>query len=206
RPPEPRRPGRRTPGRRKPGDGEAGLRPGVGLALSRRRQMAPKPLVSVVVPAFDAARYLGRSLDSILAQSYPELEVVVVDDASTDGTADLLASYDDRRLRVLRNDRNLGQFGAINAGIAAARGAIVAVQHADDEYLPGIVERQVDVLAAHPRAGAAFAFDVFVDEAGSEFGRVRPPAPFAAGGELAYAEVLDGLLRFGNSFIRGGTS
>ncbi len=164
------------------------------------------PLVSVVVPAFNAARFIETSVASILGQTYDKLEVVVVDDASTDDTADVLARIGDERLRVIRNERNLGQFGAINVGIAHARGEIVAIQHADDEYLPAIVERQVAVLDAHPDAGAAFALDVFVDEAGREYSRVVLPDEFNAGGLLTYGRVLNGILRHGNSFVRGGTS
>src|SRR6188472_1395337 len=81
----------------------------------------PVPLVSIVVPVWNGERFLRESLDSILAQTYPRLEVIVVDDASTDETPEILASYGDR-IRILRQPRTRGIYGNANDGIALARG------------------------------------------------------------------------------------
>ena len=164
------------------------------------------PLVTVVLPAYRVERYLRESLDSILAQSYPNFEVVVVDDASPDRFPELVRQYRDDRLRYYRNPSNLGIFATVNVGIELARGELIAVQHADDVYDPRILERQVAFLAAHPEAGAVFCTDVFIDPEGREFGRLELPPEFRGSRVLRYSEVVNGLLRHGNTFIRDGTS
>ena len=108
-----------------------------------------EPLVSIIVPVFNGERYLRESLDSILGQTYPRTEVLVMDDASTDGTPRILASYGNN-VRYRRQRENRGIYGNSNDGIAVARGELVAVYHADDVYLPTVVEREVRFLLDHP--------------------------------------------------------
>ena len=108
-----------------------------------------QPLVSIVVPVWNGERHLRESLDSILDQTYPRIEVIAVDDASTDSTPEILESYGER-IRVLRQPATRGIYGNANDGIAAANGDLIGVFHADDVYLPGMVEREVNWLVAHP--------------------------------------------------------
>jgi glycosyltransferase involved in cell wall biosynthesis len=106
------------------------------------------PLVSVVVPCFNAQRWLGAALDSLQRQTHRELEVLAVDDASTDGTAALLAerARRDPRLRVFRLERNRGPSAAANRALDEARGAFIARLDADDEALPQRLEAQLAFL------------------------------------------------------------
>jgi glycosyltransferase involved in cell wall biosynthesis len=158
------------------------------------------PLVTIVVPVWNGERYLRESLDSILAQTYPALEVIAVDDASTDGTAAILASYGNR-IRVVRQPETRGIYGNANDGIALARGDFVGVFHADDVYLPEMVEREVEWLAAHPGSGAVFTSAVFVDADGREFGRKNLPLEVRGDRELDYPTVLNVLLSRKNAFL-----
>ena len=158
------------------------------------------PLVSIVVPVYDGERYLRASLDSILAQGYRPTEVIVMDDASTDSTPALIASYGDR-VRSMRQAENRGIYGNVNGGIALARGEYVAVYHADDLYEPEIVEREVAFLEAHPQAGAVFCKDVMIDPLDREQGRLVLPPEVRAERPLDYAQVLDALLKYKNSFL-----
>jgi len=105
------------------------------------------PLVSVVVPTFDRAHSIGAALDSVLAQTYPSVETIVVDDGSTDGTSEVLAGYGDR-IRVLRQ-QNRGPSCARNTGIRAATGRIAAFLDSDDLWMPCKLERQVAVMLEH---------------------------------------------------------
>jgi GT2 family glycosyltransferase len=160
------------------------------------------PLVSVIVPVFNGARFLRESLDSILQQTYSRVEVTVMDDASVDETPAILASYGDR-IRAFRQPVNVGQFDNVNAGIEAARGEFIGVYHADDVYQPDIVEREVGFLRAHPEVGAVFCLDILVDQQNREYGRLRIPRELQGHRVLTYAQVMDGLLRYKNRFLVG---
>lgn len=106
-------------------------------------------MVSVVMPVFNGERYLQEALDSVLGQTWTDLELVVVDDGSTDGTAEILRRQSDDRVRVL-SQRNTGIAGALNAGIKAARGRYVARMDADDRSLPDRLSRQLGRLELEP--------------------------------------------------------
>jgi len=159
------------------------------------------PLVTIIVPVFNGERYLRESLDSIVSQTYPRIEVLVMDDASTDRTPEIIAAYGDR-VRGRRQARNRGIYGNANDGIALARGEYVAIYHADDVYLPTIVEREVGFLGHYPEAGAVFCADIFIDAAGREYGRLALPPEVRGGRPLDYAVILDALLRHKNRFLR----
>jgi len=158
-------------------------------------------LVSVVVPVFNGERYLCESLDSILAQTYPHLEILVMDDASTDRTPEIIASYGGR-VQHHRQPQNRGIYANANDGIARARGDYVAVYHADDIYEPAIVEREVRFLERYPEAGAVFCSDIFIDPEGREEGRLRLPPEVRGGRPLPYAVVFNALLKYRNPFLR----
>jgi len=103
-------------------------------------------LVSVIVPIYNGAQYIGEALDSIAAQDYAPMEIIVVDNGSTDDGPSIVEA---RGLTLLRAER-LGAGAARNVGIAASRGEIVALLDQDDLWLPTKMRRQVETLAAHP--------------------------------------------------------
>lgn len=103
------------------------------------------PQVSVVVPLYNKARYVQRTLDSIANQTFSDFEVVVVDDGSTDGGADIVAATADNRIRVV-TQKNLGPGAARNRGIKEARAELVAFLDADDEWFPQYLEEGVRLL------------------------------------------------------------
>ncbi len=157
--------------------------------------------MSVLVPVLDGERYLGECLDSILGQTYPALEVVVLDDASTDSTPRIAQSYGGR-VRYRRQPNTLGIYANVNAGLAEARGTYVAVYHADDVYHPTIVAREVAWLERFPEAGAVFCADILVDADGREYGRLELPPEVRGGRPLPYPVVLNALLTYKNRFLR----
>ena len=110
------------------------------------------PLVSVVLAVRDAEATIREAASSVLGQTERDLELVVVDDGSVDGTPDVLAGIDDGRLRVVRNDASLGLAGALNVGLDAARGAYVARMDADDVALPTWLDRIVRRIGSSPVA------------------------------------------------------
>lgn len=113
--------------------------------------MPPAALVSIVIPAYNYAKYLPDAIDSVLAQTYEPIELIVVDDGSTDGTPQVLAEYGNR-IRTIRKS-NAGLSAARNTGIQAARGEFIAFLDADDQWLPEKLQRQMELHALHPDAG-----------------------------------------------------
>jgi len=111
------------------------------------------PLVTVLLAVANGERYLGQALGSILRQSVSDFELLVVDDGSTDGTPDLLAAWEDRRLCVLRHEGRRGLAASLNVGLEAARGRYLARMDADDVALPSWLARSLERLSSSPRVG-----------------------------------------------------
>ncbi|MBX3166737.1 MAG: glycosyltransferase [Candidatus Eremiobacteraeota bacterium] len=124
-------------------------------------------LVSVLMPAYNAAPYIERALDSILGQSYRNLEVLVCDDGSDDRTYMILREYRDDRIRLLRNERNLGKVLTFNRLLQASRGSFLAQQDADDYSAPQRLQRQIEFLQGNPHIDLASCDGVVIDENGS---------------------------------------
>lgn len=112
-------------------------------------------LVTVVMPCFNAAQHLSRSVDSVLRQTYPHLELITVDDGSRDNTLAMLRTQTDPRIRIIAQ-ANRGVSAARNAGLAAATGDFVAFLDADDTWAPNFLERMVGAFAADPGIGLAY--------------------------------------------------
>ena len=128
------------------------------------------PLVSVILPAFNAERTLLQAISSVLNQSFADFELLVVDDGSTDGTANVLKSVRDPRLRVITQPVNRGLIATLNLAVSEARGALIARQDADDVSLPRRLELQVSELRAHPEVGAVGAELELMDDDGHRAG------------------------------------
>ena len=121
-----------------------------------------RPLVSVVIPAYNDEGFLAATIESVLAQTYRPLEVVVVDDGSSDGTVALARSFGDP-VRVVEQE-NKGPAGARNTGFAAARGSIIALLDADDLWMPKRLEACVDLLQSDPTLGFVTTDAYIIDE------------------------------------------
>lgn len=132
------------------------------------------PLVSIVIPARNHARYVEQAVRSVLAQDYPRIELIVLDDGSTDNTREVLA----RLPGVFRWDShaNMGQAQTLNKGWETARGEILAYLSADDVLAPGAAAAAVSALAANPRAVATYCDFELIDPASRVIRTVRAPA------------------------------
>ena len=120
--------------------------------------------VTVLLPVFNGGRHLSAAVQSILDQTYPDFELLVVDDGSTDGSAQLLDALTDPRVRVIHQD-NQGLVSALNTGLAQAKHPLVARMDADDMSLPRRLELQVTHLRAHPEVAAVGCCFEVIDEA-----------------------------------------
>ena len=143
-----------------------------------------KPLVSIVIPVFDAEGTLGEAVTSVLAQTLEAIEVIVVDDGSTDGSAEVVRRIADPRVHVAVEPHR-GAAAARNAGVARARGALLAFLDADDRWARRKLERQWSVLRADPSVDMVFghAVSVRAGDAGA-LAPCGPPVPGHSSGTL----------------------
>lgn len=133
--------------------------------LSGSEKMRPTriPLVSIITPSFNQARFLERTIQSVLAQDYPRIEYGIVDGGSTDGSVDLIQKYQSR-LAWWVSEQDKGQTDAINKGFNRARGDVLAWINSDDTYNPGAVTMAVKYLMEHPDVAMVYADCNFIDE------------------------------------------
>ena len=153
---------------------------------TRRRSDLDAPVVDAVVTTYNYGRFLAGAIDGVLAQTYPNLEVVVVDDGSTDDTRDIVAAYANRGVKYVYQD-NLGPGPARNCGLRATTGPLVAFCDADDVWLPDKISTQLAHLQRHPEVGIVTAHAYACDES------LRPTSVVhAARGDAEY--VFEALL------------
>ncbi|KQC04384.1 MAG: hypothetical protein APR53_03295 [Methanoculleus sp. SDB] len=112
--------------------------------------MKNEPLVSICIPTFNRARMVGKAIESALNQTYTHIEVIIVDNASTDTIEDVVASFPDTRVKFFKNEKNLGLFGNFNRCIDLAHGEYIHILHSDDYINENFTETCVSFLESHP--------------------------------------------------------
>jgi glycosyltransferase involved in cell wall biosynthesis len=135
----------------------------------------PAPSISVIVTVFNRERYIEQALESILSQTLTSLELIVVDDGSTDSTVERVLGFSDPRLRLIRHERNLGIPAARNSGLCAAEGEFVAWLDSDDVALPTRLEQQIDFLTRNPSVALVGCCASKVSATGARLRGVRVP-------------------------------
>lgn len=134
-------------------------------------------LISIVLPVHNGARYLASAIESCLAQTWRNLELIVVDDASTDETPGIAADYAalDPRVRVITHSKNVRLPEALNSGFGVASGAFFTWTSDDNRYRPEALAVMHDYLAAHPEVGLVYADCTYMDDEGREIWKRRVP-------------------------------
>jgi len=151
------------------------------------------PTVSVILPTHNRAALLKRSIKSILNQTYKDFELIVIDDASTDDTEDVVRNFGDKRIRYIKQRVNMGAQVARNAGITASKGKYIAFQDDDDEWLPAKLEKHMKVFEeTSPEADISFSDVLWFGKGSSEL-RHFPDITPADG--IIYKKALDNIFR-----------
>ena len=125
------------------------------------------PRVSICIPTYNRADMVGLAIESALNQSYRDIEVVIVDNASTDSIEEVVSSYDDPRLRFIRNSENLGLFGNFNRCIELSRGDIIHILHSDDYIDEKFTETCVRFFNNHPNVSMTFTSAQIITSTGT---------------------------------------
>jgi hypothetical protein len=155
---------------------------------------AKTPSVTVLMSVFNGEEFLRKAVDSILSQTYADFELLVIDDCSTDHSAEILRSYADPRLRVVRNEQNIGLTASLNHGLRLSRGELIARQDADDVSHATRLERQVGFLKQNPHIALLGAQVRIINETGSV---LNPMGLYRCASEQGVVWQL----LFGNPFV-----
>ena len=160
------------------------------------------PLVSICVPTYNNARFLTRSLNSIMNQTYKNIEIIVSDNASTDNTEGLIRSFTDKRIRYHRLPVNISFIKNWNKSIQLANAEYRALYHSDDIYMPEIVEKEIEFLVKHPHIGAVFTLGRFIDENHKVISQgIRTRSELQKRDIHDFMELLNVLLKKSGSFM-----
>ena len=132
--------------------------------------MNAKPLVSIITPSFNQAKFLRQTIESVLSQDYPNIEYIIIDGGSTDASQSVIEAYEDR-LAHWESIADRGQTDAINKGFARANGKYLAWLNSDDVYQPGAVTEAVEFLEAHSDMGLVYGDCYFINAEGKKIGK-----------------------------------
>jgi glycosyltransferase involved in cell wall biosynthesis len=130
---------------------------------------AKEPVVSIILAAYNAGRFLKATVDSVLQQTLRDWELIAVDDGSTDSTLEQLHQYSDERMRVVQQN-HVGYATALNAGLRLARGAYIAFLDQDDLWVKSKLAKHIELMDGHPEVDLTFSWSRFINEAGQDIG------------------------------------
>ena len=170
----------------------------------------PNPKISVIMSVYNGERYLSQAIESILNQTLADFEFIIVNDASTDSSLKIIQSYDDERVKIISNEKNIGLTKSLNKAIEQAQGGFIARQDADDISLPNRLEEQLIYFEQHPEIALLGTSIYIIDEKGKILGKRDIPADpsknffkgswFAHGSTMFKNEVVHALGRYNELF------
>ncbi len=137
--------------------------------------MSKPPLVTVLMSVYNSAPFLRASIESVLGQTFRDFEFLIIDDCSTDSSLEIIQSYADPRIRVVRNEKNLALIRSLNKGLQLAQGTYIARHDSDDLSLPLRLDKEVRFLESNGGVGLVGSYFIAINEAGEFLQYFRPP-------------------------------
>lgn len=160
-----------------------------------------QPLVSVCIPVYNAEKTVKQTIESILNQTYHNIEVLVVDNASADNTVSIIREISDPRLRVYCNKINIGPIKTLNRCVQLANGPYTAIFHADDLYMPDMVQKQVQAFRENPSIGAVFTMAKRINSRNEVIGEMNLPNELRGRGIYHFSEIFLSVLKNRNFLV-----
>ena len=162
----------------------------------------PNSLICICIPTYNVEGTIKETLQSILNQTYSNIQVYISDNASTDKTLEVVGLFDDSRLKVYAYDKNVGGEGNFNRCIQLAQGEYTAIFHADDVYEQDIIEKQVSFFKKHDNIGAVFTEAKVIDEAGEVKGKLCLPRSITRADHVYdFETIFKAVLQYSNFLI-----
>lgn len=126
-----------------------------------------KPTITVLTTVYNGSLYLEKTIESILNQTFSDFDFLIIDDASTDNSVEIIKSYNDHRIVFIQNSKNIGQLASLNKGLKIAKGKYIARLDQDDVCLPKRLQEQYDFLVIHPRISIVSSWEYVIDSRGN---------------------------------------
>jgi glycosyltransferase involved in cell wall biosynthesis len=157
----------------------------------------PEPLVSICIPVFNGEKTIAGTLDSILNQTYKNIEIIVIDNCSMDATVKIVQEFSDSRICLILNDNHLScaEYNW-NRCFEYGRGEFLAIFHADDVYLPQMVSRQVETFIKYPQVGSVFTQGNIIDEKNNIIGEFKLPPEIRDSQPCSYPKIFNTSLEY----------
>lgn len=162
----------------------------------------PEDLVSICIPVFNGEKTIRKTIDSIINQTYKNMEIIIVDNCSTDSTVDIVQEFKDSRIRLILNDIHLpcGEYNW-NRCFQYVHGEYIALFHADDVYLPQMVSRQIETFKRFPSVGSIFTRGNIINELDEIIGEIQLPPEIKTGEPFTYFQLLTSILENGDFLL-----
>lgn len=142
------------------------------------------PLISVIMPVYNTAPYLKEAIESILTQTQSDFELILINDASTDNSSEVIAQFNDNRIRVINNEKNLGLAVSLNKAIRVSTGKYIARMDGDDISLPNRFEEQLKVIKSADRRTVVCSTCLLIDEQGNKIGKWKDDNKYSSPKEI----------------------
>lgn len=167
----------------------------------KKSNNSKQPLVSISIPVYNAEKTIAETIQSIINQTYNNLEIIIVDNASTDNTLQVIKKFKDPRIKIYKNNKNIGAEKNFSKCVKLAKGRYIAIFHADDVYTKNMIKKQVEVFQNNPNIAAVFTRANKINSSGEIIGESRIPSHLKNKKCYHFYEIFTSILENGNFLV-----